>query len=239
MIVFWHLLLAHLLADFPLHTDYIYRKKITNPFKGLSVHGLVYMVCLLICCLPYLEIRWFTLAGVPFNGVEAIFLLTFVHMASDYIDISDNHHLVGINAFMFVSWQLIEISVLFLAAPLIQMTDTTFKLLALKFIIIANGLIIATYVLMVLIHLFIKDFTHKNYPSFDERYVSMIYTGGLYMSLMLPSKIAFTTSVIWVSCWFFVFVKKKISFISKKNIMATILTICVALWVRNLIYYVY
>ena len=83
MVVFWHLLLAHLLTDFTFHTDYIYRKKISNPFKGLATHGFVYLVCLLICCLPYLEINWFTVAGVSFNGVEAIFLLTFIHMLSD------------------------------------------------------------------------------------------------------------------------------------------------------------
>ena len=82
MIVFWHLLLAHLLADFPLHSDYIYRKKITNPFKGLSVHGLVYLIALLVCCFPYLEMQWFTFAGIAFNGVETIFLLALVDRKS-------------------------------------------------------------------------------------------------------------------------------------------------------------
>ncbi len=236
MVVFWHLLLAHLLADFPLHTDYIYYKKISNPFKGLSVHGLVYMVCLFICCLPYLEIQWFTFAGVTFNGVETIFLLTLIHMFSDYIDVSDNHDLIGINALMFVCWQVLEIAVLFVVSPLILEVQTGINSWILKFIIILDGLIISTYVFMVLIHLFIKDFIHKNYPTFDERYISMIYRAGLYTSLILPSNIAFITAFVWITCLFAVFSIKQVSFVSVKNIAGTILTICVALFIRNLIY---
>ena len=236
MIVFWHLLLAHLLADFPLHTDYIYRKKISNPFKGLSVHGLVYMVCLFICCLPYLEIKWFTLAGVTFNGVETIFLLTLIHMFSDYIDVSDNHDLVGINALMFVCWQILEIAVLFIVSPMIVNIESSISIWILKFIIILNGLIISTYLLMVLIHLFIKDFIHKNYPTFDERYIYMIYRAGLYTALILPSNIAFATAFVWIICLSLVFSIKQVNFLSAKNIAGTILTIGVALFVRNLVY---
>lgn len=237
MLVFWHLLLAHLLADFPLHTDYIYRKKITNPFIGLSVHALVYLIALLVCCFPYLEMKWFTVAGITFNGAETVFLLALVHMASDFVDISDNHNLVGINALMFLCWQVIEIAILFLVAPIVPENNAN---LPLKLIIISCGLIVVTYLLMVLIHFVIKDFLPKKvYPSFDERYVSMIYRGGLYMALMLPSAIAYIAAFLWVSCLFFVFMVKKVNFVSGKNIAGTVLAICVALWVRNLIYYAY
>lgn len=238
MIVFWHLLLAHLLADFTLHTDYIYQKKISNPFKGLTVHGLVYLVCLLICCLPYLEINWFNVAGVSFNGVESIFLLTLIHMVSDCIDVSDNHDVIGMNAIMFVCWQIIEIAVLFIFAPFIT-KETALSFWVLKFIIILCGLIISSHLLMVLIHLFIKDFVHKNYPSFDERYVSMIYRGGLYMALILPSNIAYAIAAIWIICLFAIFKIKEVSFMSGKNIAGTVLTLLIALGVRWLIYYVY
>lgn len=239
MIVFWHLLLAHLLADFTFHTDYIYRKKITNPFKGLSIHGFVYMICLLICCLPYLEIKWFTLAGIQFNGVETIFLLTLIHMFSDFIDISDNHEIIGINALMFVCWQIIEISILFIVTPFMLTPKTGLSFWILKLIIILNGLIISAHVLMVLIHLFTKDFVYTNYPTFDERYVSMIYRAGLYMSLILPSDIAFVIALIWLCCLFVIFQMKKVNFMSYKNISGTVLTLLIALGVRWLIYYVY
>ena len=92
---------------------------------------------------------------------------------------------------------------------------------------------------MVLIHLFIKDFVHKNYPTFDERYVSMIYRTGLYMSLILPSYIAFIVALIWIGCLFVIFEMKQVSFMSRKNIAGTILTVFIALGVRWLIYYVY
>lgn len=240
MIVFWHLLLAHLLADFTFHTDYIYRKKITNPFKGLAVHGLVYLVCLLICCLPYLEIKWFTFASVTFNGVETIFLLTLIHMFSDFIDVSDNHDVIGINASMFVCWQIIEIAVLFIVSPFVLTPErTSISFWILIFIIILCGLIISAHLLMVLIHLFIKDFVHKSYPSFDERYVSMIYRAGLYMSLVLPSAISFVLALIWIGCLYMIFNIKQVSFMSRKNIAGTILTVLIAMGVRWLIYYVY
>ena len=239
MIVFWHLLLAHLLADFTFHTDYIYRKKITTPFKGLSIHGFVYMICLLICCLPYLEMKWFTLADISFNGVESIFLLTLIHMLSDFIDISDNHELIGINALMFICWQIIEISVLFIVTPFMLTSQGSLSFWVLKFIIILCGLIISSHVLMVLIHLFTKDFIFTNYPTFDERYVSMTYRAGLYMSLILPSSIAFIVALIWLGCLFVIFEMKNVSFMSYKNISGTVLTLLIAMGVRYLIYYVY
>ena len=239
MIVFWHLLLAHLLADFTFHTDYIYQKKITNPFKGLTLHGLVYLVCLSVCCLPYLEMKWFTVIGVSFNGIETIFLLTFLHILSDFIDVSDNHDVIGINALMFTCWQLIEISILFIVAPFMLTPKEGLSFWILKFIIILNGLIISAHLLMVFIHLFIKDFMHKSYPTFDERYVSMIYRSGLYMSLILPSGISYIIALIWVGCLFAIFKTKEVSFMSRKNIAGTILTVLIAMGVRWLIYHVY
>lgn len=239
MTIFWHLLLAHLLADFTFHTDYIYQKKISNPFKGLAIHGLVYLVCLSLCCLPYLDIKWFTVANISFNGVEAILLLTFLHILSDFIDVSDNHDVIGINALMFTCWQLIEISILFIVAPFTLSPTEGLSFWLLKFIIILNGLIISAHLLMVFIHLLIKDFVHKNYPTFDERYVSMIYRGGLYMALVLPSYIAFIVALIWIVCLYIIFKMKEVSFMSGKNIAGTVLTLLIAIGVRYLIYYVY
>ena len=108
-----------------------------------------------------------------------------------------------------------------------------------KFIIILSGLIISAHVLMVLIHLFTKDFVYTNYPTFDERYVSMICRAGLYMALILPSNIAFIVALIWLVCLFIIFKMKQVSFMSAKNISGTILTILIAMGVRWLIYYVY
>ena len=137
---------------------------------------------------------------------------------------------------MFLCWQILEIAVLFVVSPLIVEELSGIRLWILKFIIILNGLIISTYLLMVLIHLFIKDFIHKNYPTFDERYISMIYRAGLYTALILPSKIAFATAFVWIACLYLVFSIKQVNFMSAKNIAGTILTICVALFIRNLIY---
>ena len=92
---------------------------------------------------------------------------------------------------------------------------------------------------MVLIHLFIKDFIHKSYPTFDERYVYMIYRAGLYMSLILPSNIAFLIALIWIGCLYIIFKIKEVTFMSGKNIAGTILTLLIAIGVRWLIYHVY
>ena len=65
------LLLAHLIADYPLQTDWLVKAKRTWP--GLSLHASVHLVTVLVVCLPYTSMLWPYLLtlGVVHFGIDA------------------------------------------------------------------------------------------------------------------------------------------------------------------------
>ena len=130
----------------------------------------------------YLEIPWFTLWGITFNGLESLPILVLFHIITDLLDTSDIHTLIGINAFMFISWQIIEMAFLFLIAPFVPVQQSFLPAYLLKLLVIIDGAFFVTYIIMIFLHLLIKDFQHKSYPSFDERFLSMGYHLALYFA---------------------------------------------------------
>lgn len=236
MTIFWNLLLAHLSADFLFHADAIYSLKRRNLFKGVFVHGLIYLACLAVFCAPYLELHWFTLLKVPFNGIEALFLLALIHILSDAFDKSDTQSLTNINALMFLCWQFIEIAILFLATPIIPASENFLPPWGEKLLIALNGAIIVTYFVMVFIHLLMKDIKGKEYPSFDVRYMSMNYRLGIYLSLLVPTKMAYFLAILCGIGILSLYVQKHFEIIPSRLILSTAFAIAIGLMVRTFMY---
>lgn len=197
MSIFWCLVLAHLMADFLFHFNFIYKLKHTKVFAGYFVHGVVFFLCGLICCQKYLSMVWFNLGGLTLNGTQSIFILGVLHALLDKLNPSEVRASKGFNLFLFLLWQAMEIMLLFIFAPLIHVRGESF-LIGDKFIFIFIGVLITTYFFMVLIHLFKRDFCEGIYPIFDERFVSTLYRLALYLLLLIPSFWGYLLGMAWV-----------------------------------------
>lgn len=235
MIVFYRLMLAHMLADFVFHGNRVYDLKKYRSFIGYPVHGLIYFLCAYFCCTPFLDIVWLEIGGLKLTGLWCIFLLTLIHLAADKINKADSMLFSKHNAPMFVFWQLAEFLILFLFAPAFIVLEKPL-LLNEQFTLILLGALFSTYFLMVLLLLIKRDNEGEPYPSFDEKYFNMIYRLALYLLLVFPSCISVILGIAW-----FVFVvwrqRKGLVGDKLRMYLGTFLTACFAIMVKILIQY--
>lgn len=196
MSIFWRLVLAHLLADFLFHFNFIYRLKNTKVFAGYFVHGVVFFLMGLICCHNFLNLPWINFGSISLDGTKSIFVLAVLHALLDKINPSETRSFDGYNFSLFLLWQAIEIMLLFIVAPLVSVKGESF-IVGDRFIFILIGSLVSTYFFMVLIYLFKRDFCHSTYPIFDERFVSTLYRLTLYLLLLMPSFWGYMLGLTW------------------------------------------
>jgi hypothetical protein len=82
MIVFWRLVLAHIIADFTLQTNYIADWKRVSRW-GMTVHVLTHPLCAAILTWPFLWQPWFQTRWFHLDGWLCVPLLTFFHWLED------------------------------------------------------------------------------------------------------------------------------------------------------------
>jgi len=100
MFLFYRLLLAHLLADFPLQFSKLFRLK-TEGIKGVILHGSVFGILAVIFSAPYLAFSNI--------GIFLIFLWVF-HIFTDWLKIKLIHHYKNDSISLFVFDQMLHIA---------------------------------------------------------------------------------------------------------------------------------
>ena len=232
MSIFWRLVLAHLMADFLFHFNFIYRLKSSKFFTGYFVHGMVFFVCALVCCRNFLNMSW--LFGL--NGVQSIFILAILHALLDKINPCETRAFEGYNFSLFLLWQAIEIMLLFIFAPFVSVRGESF-IIGDKLIFIVIGILISTYFFMVLIHLFKRDFCQGIYPIFDERFVSTSYRLAIYLLLLIPTVWGYVLGATWIISGAILKKPFVIDNCPYRLYGGTVITVIFALIVRFLIYH--
>lgn len=235
MSIFWRLVLAHLLADFLFHFNFIYKLKHTKVFSGYLVHGLVFFISALFCAQGYLNEPWLNLGFITLNGVQSLIVLAALHALLDKLNPSETRAFEGYNFSLFLFWQAMEIMLLFIFAPLVRIKGESF-LIGNKLLFIFIGVLIVTYFFMVFIHLFKRDFCKGTYPIFDERFVSTLYRLSLYLFLLIPGIWGYFLGFIWA---FLCAILKKPFVIDNcpyRLYGGTVITIIFALIVRFCVY---
>lgn len=236
MSIFWRLVLAHLMADFLFHFNFVYKLKNTKIFAGYFVHGVVFFLSAVVCCQDFLFIPWLKFASLNLNGIQSIFVLSILHALLDKINPSETRSFAGYNLFLFLLWQAMEIMLLFIFVPFISVRNQSF-IVGDKFIFILVGGLISTYFFMVLIHFFKRDFCQGTYPIFDERFVSTLYRLSLYLFLLIPGFWGYLLGIIWA---FLVVVLRKpfvVDTCPYRLYGGTAITIILALIMRFCIYH--
>lgn len=105
MNVFWLLILAHLIADFPLQSDKIYAIRLKYKWGSL-LHIGIYFVTNLIVAFPLLQYKvfWF-----------AVIFLTATHLLEDWLKITLTQNKIKDSLLIFLVDQLIHIFFIWLA----------------------------------------------------------------------------------------------------------------------------
>lgn len=118
MIILWRLILAHLLADFTLQTNYIAGWKRRSMLGGVA-HSAIFLVCSIVLCYEYLGAEWFTLGDlIALNGWASLCVLSFLHFVEDEWRVWAIKKLHSRDSFFFFIWdQFIHFALILVFFP--------------------------------------------------------------------------------------------------------------------------
>ncbi len=220
MIIFWRLLLAHLLADFTLQFDIINRIKRNNIY-GMIIHCATHLIVSIALTYNYLGEIWIDFGFLKINGWGAMVILLGFHFMVDELRIYAMKSLkVKDNTVCFLTDQLFHVFILFMISPIYRFDSVFFG--NEKWIIIAASFVFITHVTTVLVYFVEKDLTGKTFPKFDEKYFLIFERMVLWAFFLVSGYWWIPFMFAWVFQIFYI-KKKRIIDLSYANISLSVL----------------
>ncbi|MBI3549620.1 MAG: DUF3307 domain-containing protein [Elusimicrobia bacterium] len=185
MLIFWRLILGHLLADFTFQTNAVNAWKRRNVW-GMLVHCGMHPVIYAVLTFPYLGRDWVQVQGVGVPGWACILLIFIFHFLEDEFRIFSIFKYNSPDNTLFFIWdQTVHYACIFIFIP-IGLGDLSQGWFPEKWPILMILGIVVTHFATVLLYFFEKDMVGANYPNFDEKYLAMGARLVLMMCFLLP-----------------------------------------------------
>lgn len=227
MVIFWRLILAHLLTDYTFQSNKIAIWKRKNAV-GVLVHSLIFLVISTILTWKYIFETW-----VRFPGWACILLLFVIHFVEDYYretsikksDVSDS--------IIFFTWdQFIHFLIVYLVSPVnkgVVFEEKTIILLILAVVVTHFSSILVYYIEQFFLGKVDAALRLKNkYYLIVERFL-------VFVLLILPGAWAALAVVLWVFSRILQ-KKMKISFTAINIVASTVITLSAGLAGRLILY---
>ncbi|MDO8804104.1 MAG: DUF3307 domain-containing protein [Elusimicrobiota bacterium] len=230
MIIFWRLLLSHLLADFTLQFDIVNRIKREHMW-GMLIHCLTHFVVSAALTWHYLPDIWFSIGPLGVNGWWALALMLAAHFAVDELRLYSMKTLhYRDNTVSFLADQLLHFYVLFLISPIV--IPEPGLLLGEKWAAIACMLVLVTHFTSVLIYFVEKDLFGKAFPHFDEQYFLIFERVVLWAFFFAAGYWWIPFALAWIFQLFYLR-RKRILDMSRVNVWLSVaITIVLGMWTR-------
>ncbi len=168
MVIFWRLLLSHLLADFTLQFNIVNKLK-RQHVGGMLLHCLTHFVVSVALTYNYLGGVWFYLGSTAVTGWTALGLMLVFHFIIDELRIYGMKRLrYRDGTVSIIIDQFLHVYVLFMISPIVLLGSGFF--MAEKWVGITAMFVLVTHVTTILIYFVEKDLFGKEFPSFDEKY---------------------------------------------------------------------
>lgn len=234
MIIFWRLLLSHLLSDFTLQINVVNalkRKHIT----GMFIHCLTHFVVALALTQNYINDVWFSVGAFKFTGWYALTVMIVSHFIIDELRVysfQKMNYPDGIVSFLVD--QLLHIYVLFMISPPAFQAGGFF--IAEKWIALPAMFVMVTHATTVFIYFLEKSFYNKKFPGFDEKYFLMFERLVLWALFLVPGWWWTLFAALWAAQFFYIR-KKRIMDLTLINIAASLtVTTALGFWTRYIYY---
>ena len=223
MIIFWRLLLSHLLADFTLQFDFVNRLKRQHVW-GMLLHCATHFVVSAVMVWPYLGQVWVKIGPLPLNGWWALALMFALHFAVDELRIFSMKRLgFKDGTVSFLSDQLLHFYVLFMLSPVVVPASSF--MMSEKWTGIASMLVLVTHFTTVLIYFVEKDLIGKEFPHFDEKYFLIFERLVLWAFFFVAGYWWIPFAAAWIFQIFYV-KHKRIIDLSALNVALSVLITC-------------
>jgi len=233
MIIFWRLLLSHLLADFTLQLNIVNTLKRKNVW-GMIIHCMTHFVTAVILVRQYLSDVWGNVFGVSITGWRAMFLLLIFHFIVDEARVwAMKKKIFHDNTLSFMFDQIIHVYVLFMLSP-ITISDNF--MVHEKWVLIVSMLVLVTHASTVLIYFIEKDLKGLSFPNFDEKYFLIFERLVIWAFFFVQGNWWIFFLVAWIFQIFYIR-KRRIIDLSIINIVVSIFIACGLGLITRLIYY--
>ena len=233
MVIFWRLVLSHLLADFTLQFDVVNRLK-RKGMWGMLIHCLTHFVVSVALTWPYLGDTWVTVGGVGLTGWWALLLMFVIHYGVDELRVYSMKSWYKDNTISFLVDQLLHLYVLFLISPVD--VPAPGSMMGEKWVAIACMLVLVAHFTTVMIYFLEKDVFGKAFPHFDEKYFLIFERVVLWAFFFVAGYWWIPFAIAWAVQIFYVR-KKRIIDMSRLNVALNVaLTAGIGLWTRFIYY---
>jgi len=234
MVIFWRLLLSHLLADFTLQFDVVNRMKRSSVW-GMLLHCLTHFVVSVTLTWTYLPETWFSLGPLAVNGWGALGMMLVAHFAVDELRIYSMKSLrYKDNTVSFLVDQALHIYMLFMISPVIIQAPGL--VMGEKWAAIGSLLVLVAHFTTVLIYFVEKDLFGKVFPHFDEKYFLIFERLVLWAFFFAAGYWWIPFALAWIFQLFYI-KRKRIIDMSGVNVwLSVVLTVILGLCTRYAYY---
>ncbi|HOX21931.1 MAG TPA: DUF3307 domain-containing protein [Elusimicrobiales bacterium] len=197
MIILWRLLLAHLLADFTLQTDWVNHSK-RHGWPGMLVHTGTHLLAMLVLTWPFRHEFWVNWSFLQIQGWFCVVLLFLIHNLQDYwriYTIKRFHTADGVLNFLWD--QLVHIGFLFVFSPVVRFADSgTF--FPEKWVILGCLFVLVTHAGTVMMYFLEQRLYGDKFPTFDRKYLVMANRALLWLVILLPGWQGLVYGILWL-----------------------------------------
>lgn len=234
MIIFWRLLLAHLLADFTLQFNIVNRLKRTH-VRGMIFHCLTHFAVSAALTFRFLDNAWFGLGAVKFTGWEVLGLMLACHFIIDELRLYSMKRLGFRDGTLSIAIdQFLHLYVIFMISPAVPLAGGFF--LAEKWVVLASIFVMVTHAATMFVFFVEKDLFGRGFPGFDEKYFMILERGILWAVFFIAGWWWLPFSALWLAQLFYIR-WKRIMDITRTNIFLNLaLTVLLGLWARYVYY---
>ncbi len=185
MVIFWRLLLGHLLADFTFQSNFV------NAWKRKSVWGMLghcamHPIAYIALTYPYLNEFWVNTTWIKLQGWTCVLLIFFLHFIEDEWRVFTIFKFKTPDNFLYFAWdQIIHFACIWIFFPMTS-GDPTGSWIPEKWPVLGCLLVLVTHFCTVLIYFLEKDLFSGYFPDFDEKYLTMAERLVMALCFLLP-----------------------------------------------------
>jgi hypothetical protein len=226
MIVFWRLLLAHLLTDFTFQTDKIANWKRKSVF-GILVHSSIFLILSLVLTRRYLGDTWW-----KFSGLVSLTLLFLIHFGEDYYRVWSIRKVNSTDNMLFFLWdQFIHIALIFLFSP------RSGKLIGEKLVVLLILAIFVTHLTSILIYYLEQRLYGNEYSlsGLKNKYYLIAERFAMFLCLLMPGLWWISFIIVLLFCRF-INRKLKLEFTKLNIIVGSVFVILSGILGRIILY---
>ncbi|MCS7227904.1 MAG: DUF3307 domain-containing protein, partial [Endomicrobia bacterium] len=194
MKIFFRLLLAHLISDFTLQTNFVARWK-KQSFIGVVAHSLTFFVIALILTWRDLNKIWFDYP-IKLNGLWCLIIISILHIIEDeYRSYNVRHFHIQDNILFFIWDQIIHIVFLFVFSPSREILFAEIE----PWVIILCFFVLTTHALSVFV-LYVDTLVYNKSTAsdfFHKKYYPIAFNIIVFLCFLLPGKF-YLLSVLFI-----------------------------------------